>query len=148
MLFFSTPSLACVLVLFSTLTSFVLATGPRTLCVMTYDVAQGETCASIEQKNGVGQSLIESINPGVDCNNALTAGTSLCMKQYTPICTLNDTATSADCTPLTTKWNISASKFIQYNDNVNNCTDITTGDCYCVSIDGCYPGNTDPLCEQ
>ena len=60
-------------------------------------------------------------------DSSLTSGTSICLKQYTPLCTLNDTATTTECTPLTTKWNITTSNFVEYNEDVDDCNNITSG---------------------
>ncbi|KAH9964996.1 hypothetical protein BC827DRAFT_1153909 [Russula dissimulans] len=128
MLSFSTSTLVCALAaLCSGLTGFVLATGPRTVCVMRYNVTKGDTWASIEQEIGVNKSVLVSMNPSLDCNGPLTTGISICTRQYTPICTLNATATSADCSPLASKGNITTSNFVQYNDDVDSCGNITAG---------------------
>jgi len=58
----------------------------------------------------------------------LSAGDSMCTRQFTPNCTLNDTATAKTCNDLANKWNISATNFVLYNDNVDdNCANLTTG---------------------
>ncbi|KAI9448919.1 hypothetical protein F5148DRAFT_689899 [Russula earlei] len=146
MLSFLAATLVSALAFYSTL---VLAIGPRTQCVEKSVVPQDATCASIEQNIGINRSAIETMNPGVLCNTTLTVGNYLCTKQYTPICTLNETATTQKCDQLAAKWNITTSEFVQYNDDVDDaCDDLVPGNPYCVSIDGCYPGNTSPICNQ
>ncbi|KAF8470939.1 hypothetical protein DFH94DRAFT_205359 [Russula ochroleuca] len=147
MLSISTANLVSALALCSTLTGLVLATGPRTQCSETYNAPQGATCTSIGEQLGLNPSTIQSMNPGVNCND-LSAG-ALCLKQWTPVCTLNATATSQTCDGLAEKWDITQSDFVNYNDNVNDaCSNLVIGQPYCVSIEGCYPGNEDPTCQQ
>ncbi|KAH9985729.1 hypothetical protein BJV77DRAFT_951593 [Russula vinacea] len=142
MLSFSTANLVSALALCSTLTGLVLANGPRTQCTVTYNAPQGANCSAIGLQAGVNQSSIQSINPDVDCG-------TLCLQQYTPTCTLNATATSQVCGALAEDWNITSSDFVEYNDNVNaTCDNLVIGQPYCVSIDGCYPGNQTPFCQQ
>ncbi|KAI0246370.1 hypothetical protein BJV78DRAFT_1255408, partial [Lactifluus subvellereus] len=130
------------LTLCSILTGVVRADGPRTLCT-------GDTCTSIGQLVGANQSALESMNPGMKCNGALTPGDVMCTKWYTPACTLNQTATSTTCDVLATTWNITVDDFVEYNGQVNNdCNNLVIGNTYCVSIEGCYPGNKDAICEQ
>ncbi|KAI0274285.1 hypothetical protein BGY98DRAFT_920913, partial [Russula aff. rugulosa BPL654] len=89
----------------------------------------GANCSSIGQDAGVNQSTIQSLNPGIDCTGPLSAGGDpVCTRQYTPQCTLNATATNQSCSGLAATWNISASDFVQYNDNVNDtCGNLTVG---------------------
>ncbi|KAF8477975.1 hypothetical protein DFH94DRAFT_75096 [Russula ochroleuca] len=147
MLFISTANLVSALALCSTLTGLVLANGPRTQCSVTYNAPPGANCTSIGEQAGVNQSTIQSINPGTDCNDF--PGGTLCLKQWTPTCTLNATATNQTCDALADVWNITSSDFVEYNDNVNDtCSNLVIGQPYCVSIDGCYPGNDAPFCQQ
>lgn len=138
-----------VLALASSLAVVVQATGPRTRCIETYDMPQNETCDTLAAKLAANQTEILSMNPGINCNGTLPAGIVLCTRAYTPACTLNATATDTTCDGLASQWNITQATFVGYNDNVNlTCTDLVVGQPYCVSIDGCYPGNTDPICLQ
>ncbi|KAI9430882.1 hypothetical protein H4582DRAFT_1151783 [Lactarius indigo] len=171
----STTTFVSLLALASSLAVVVQATGPRTQCTETYNVPEGETCDTLGALLGANQTAILSMNPGVSCKSllcfvlfsrsrdlnwdvhlfpttgesTLPAGEVLCIKTWDPTCTLNATATDTTCDGLASKWNITQADFINYNDNVNsNCTDLVSGQPYCVSIDGCYPGNTDPICQQ
>ena len=111
------------------------------------------SCAAIEAGSDVNTSAIESMNPGVNCTslqnvsyNALTsaglprqhhlggdpstivAGSPLCTRQYTPVCTLNGTATSDTCDDLVTLYNMTVSDFVEYNDDVDDkCDDLVVG---------------------
>jgi len=148
MLLISTAKLVSVLTLCSTLTGLVLAVGPRTQCIETVRALQGDNCDSFAQQAGVDRSVITSLNPGANCD-ALQAGDELCTRAFLPLCTLNATATSTTCGGLANQWQITTSDFIEYNDNVNqDCSNLNVGQQYCVSIQGCYPGNTDPVCSQ
>ncbi|KAI0265705.1 hypothetical protein BC834DRAFT_970064 [Gloeopeniophorella convolvens] len=142
-------SLATLFVSALTLLSGVRALGPRTQCVETYRISNGDTCSSIGSWSGVTPSQIESLNPGMNCNSVLKANTYICMGSYTPVCTLNETATDTLCDALAAQWEITVDDFVQYNDNVdNNCDNLVVGQPYCVSITGCFPGNTDAFCDQ
>ena len=58
----------------------------------------------------------------------LSTGASVCMKQYTPACTLNATPTNQTCTGLAAKSNITTNAFVQYNDDVDDaCGNLTVG---------------------
>ncbi|KAH8979898.1 hypothetical protein EDB92DRAFT_1902297 [Lactarius akahatsu] len=145
----STAAFVSVLVLASSLAVIVQATGPRTLCTETYNVPEGATCDNLGAILGANQSAILTMNPGISCEGTLPAGEVLCTKTWDPTCTLNATATDTTCDGLASKWNITQADFINYNDNVNgDCTDLVSGQPYCVSISGCYPGNPDPVCQQ
>jgi hypothetical protein len=49
--------------------------------------------------------------------------------QYTPNCTLNDTATSQTCDGLAAKWNLTVTRFVEYNDDISDsCNDLVVGD--------------------
>jgi hypothetical protein len=49
--------------------------------------------------------------------------------QYTPNCTLNDTATSQTCDGLAAKWNLTVTRFVEYNDDIDDsCNDLVVGD--------------------
>ncbi|KAI0292382.1 hypothetical protein BC826DRAFT_438883 [Russula brevipes] len=149
MLFITSTTLISALALCSTLTSLVLATGPRTQCTVKYLIPDSATCDSIEQEAEVNRTVLENMNPGIKCDGTLTPGDHVCTMQYTPNCTLNDTATSQTCDELAAKWNLTVTRFVEYNDDINDsCNDLVVGDPYCVSIDGCYPGNTDEVCQQ
>jgi hypothetical protein len=58
-----------------------------------------------------------------------TNGThTLCIKQSTPTCAQNDTATGSTCDPLTSKWNITRKHFYRLNDDVNpSCNNLVLG---------------------
>jgi hypothetical protein len=61
-------------------------------------------------------------------NGTHTPGHSLCIKQSTPICAQNDTATGSTYDGLTSKWNITQRHFYRLNDDVNhNCTNLVPG---------------------
>jgi hypothetical protein len=63
----------------------------------------------------------------VPTGNDLSAG-SLCLRQWTPVCAINATATSQTCDSLAEKWNITPSIFVNYNDNVNDaCSNLVIG---------------------
>ncbi|KAH9973923.1 hypothetical protein BJV74DRAFT_731403, partial [Russula compacta] len=114
------------LALCSSLTSLVLATGPKTQCVGASWA--GATCNSIAQGVGMSQSQIASMNPGISCDGTLPTNSSICLKQYTPPCTLNATATDKTCDGLASKWNISVNDFAAYNDNVDQgCDNLVVG---------------------
>ncbi|KAH9992904.1 hypothetical protein BJV77DRAFT_1000571 [Russula vinacea] len=149
MLSMSTAYLVSALALCSTLTGLVLATGPRTQCSVKYTVQQGANCTSVGQDADVDPSTIQSMNPGINCND-LSAG-SLCLRQWTPVCAINATATSQTCDSLAEKWNITPSIFVNYNDNVNDaCSNLVIGQPYCVSINACdYKYSTEnSTCQQ
>ncbi|KAI0292840.1 hypothetical protein B0F90DRAFT_222249 [Multifurca ochricompacta] len=150
MLSFSTATHVFTLILCLTLSDIVRATGPRVLCVERYRISQGDTCASIAPQLGLNQSDVESMNPGVNCSSsALPSGKSLCTRAYTPVCTLNATATQTTCDELAATWEITVNSFVAFNDDVDDaCDDLVVGNTYCVSTDGCYPGHTDPICDQ
>lgn len=103
----------------------------------------------------------------------LPTNSSVCLRQYTPTCTLNATATDKTCDGLASKWSISVDDFVEYNDDVDQgCDNLVVGQpvrvhqrdirpgprwtdqCfvffvqYCVSIQGCYPTNTNDVCQQ
>lgn len=138
-----------VLALASSLAIFVQATGPRTQCTQTYTVPEGETCDTLGANVGANQTTIMAMNPGISCDGTLPSNKSLCIRSWQPTCTLNETATNTTCDDLASQWNITQPDFVNYNDNVNdNCTNLVVGQPYCVSIDGCYPGNTVAACQQ
>ncbi|KAN0139696.1 hypothetical protein V8E53_002358 [Lactarius tabidus] len=138
-----------VLAFASSLVVFVQATGPREQCTQTYTVQQGDTCDSLGANTGANQTAILTMNPGISCDGSLPSNKPLCIKSWQPICTLNETATNTTCDGLASQWNITQQDFVSYNDNVNsNCTNLVAGQPYCVSIDGCYPGNTAAICQQ
>ncbi|KAN0118397.1 hypothetical protein V8E52_005127 [Russula decolorans] len=147
MLFISTTNLLSVLALASTLTGLVLADGPRSQCIVKLNATDGANCTSIAQQADVNLTTIQSLNPGVNCSGPLSSNDTLCTRQYTPKCTLNETATNQTCDGLASTYNLSTTDFVNYNDNVNGtCGNLTVGQTYCVSIDGCIPGNTGGFC--
>lgn len=138
-----------VLALASSLVVFVQANGPRIQCTESYTVPEGETCDSLGASVGADQTAILTMNPGISCEGTLPSNEPLCIRGWQPICTLNETATNTTCDGLASQWNITQPDFVNYNDNVNdNCTNLVVGQPYCVSIDGCYPGNTAAVCQQ
>lgn len=109
----------------------------------------GSDCSSIGQQAGVNPSMIQSMNPSIDCtffrthsrrseayepslffvttgNGSLSAGDPVCTKQFTPNCTLNATATSQTCNGLANTSNITTNDFVNYNSDVG-CNNLTIG---------------------
>jgi hypothetical protein len=57
--------------------------------------------------------------------STIVVGSSICTRQYTPVCTLNVTATSDTCDDLATSYNITVTDFVEYNDDVDDkCDDL------------------------
>jgi hypothetical protein len=58
----------------------------------------------------------------------LPPGTDACLRKFTPVCTLNKTATNTTCDTMAVRWNITKEVFVSYNNDVNNnCTDLIIG---------------------
>ncbi|KAI0821517.1 hypothetical protein BC629DRAFT_1587771 [Irpex lacteus] len=130
-------------------TSLVQAWGPRVQCVETYRPKSTESCQDITAWSAVPVSTIEEYNPGITCNAPINQEV-VCLRQFTPVCTLNVTATETTCNYLLkpTTNVTSVAQFVQMNDNVDDkCDNLVIGEPYCVSEDGCEGHWGEGLCQ-
>ncbi|KAI0316302.1 hypothetical protein OF83DRAFT_1173016 [Amylostereum chailletii] len=132
-----------------TLAIQVQAKGPRTQCVETVNAKAGESCQSLSSTYYVPIATIEGCNPNLDCDNPFTTRTPVCLRQYTPPCTVDVPASETTCQSLIYQWKITQSQFVQMNDDVDDaCDNLVIGQQYCVSTDYCVANPSDPICNS
>ncbi|EKM57497.1 uncharacterized protein PHACADRAFT_206398 [Phanerochaete carnosa HHB-10118-sp] len=127
--------------------ALIMASGPSSECVEIYNSQPTDSCASIESWSGLTTEQLMALNPDLhDCGPPMDVH-EVCLDSYTPPCFLWVPANETTCDNLAVQWEISVALFVQYNDNVDDaCDDLIIGEEYCVSIDFCYPGQTNPCC--
>ncbi|KAF8263193.1 hypothetical protein EI94DRAFT_1807629 [Lactarius quietus] len=131
---FSTAAFLSVLALASPLSDVVRASGPQPQCAETLDTTNATTCNFVASQFNLTTDQILSMNPGLNCNGTLPAG-SICLKMFTPPCTKNATATSTSCDELAAQNSLTTTQFVAYNDDVNaDCTNLVVGQSYCVAV--------------
>ncbi|VDC03792.1 unnamed protein product [Peniophora sp. CBMAI 1063] len=122
-----------------------LAAGPRPTCNTDVKVATTDLCTDIAEKWGTNVTAIQTMNANATCSPSVGID-SVCVRQQTVACTLNETASSTTCDAFLTSYNLTEAQFIQLNNDVSDCDSLTVGSTYCVSNVYCFPGNTDELC--
>ncbi|KAJ7627281.1 hypothetical protein FB45DRAFT_795442, partial [Roridomyces roridus] len=112
-------------------------TNPPSGCSgQTYTVVSGDTCASIESKNGISDATLHSLNPSINsaCSN-LQVGQPLCVSGGTTSCTKSYTVVSGDtCVSVESKNGISDATLHSLNPSINSaCSNLQVGQNLCVS---------------
>ncbi|KAF8149608.1 hypothetical protein K438DRAFT_1503971, partial [Mycena galopus ATCC 62051] len=97
-------------------------------CAQTYTVVSGDTCSSIESKNGVSDAQLHALNPAINsgCTN-LQVGQTLCLVASTGVgagCTQTYTVVSGDtCAAIELKTGVSDAQLHALNPAINSgCT--------------------------
>ncbi|KAF8146810.1 hypothetical protein K438DRAFT_1513020, partial [Mycena galopus ATCC 62051] len=88
-------------------------------CGQTYTVVSGDTCSSIESKNGVSDAQLHALNPAINsgCTN-LSVGQTLCLSGG---CTQTYTVVSGDtCSTIELKTGVSDSQLHALNPSINS----------------------------
>ncbi|KAJ7642036.1 hypothetical protein FB45DRAFT_826290 [Roridomyces roridus] len=102
----------------------------------TYTVVSGDTCTSIESKNGISDATLHSLNPSINsaCSN-LQVGQQLCVSGGTTTCTKSYTVVSGDtCVSVESKNGISDATLHSLNPSINSaCSNLQVGQNLCVS---------------
>lgn len=129
--------------------ALIMASGPRSMCVEIYNAKPTDSCATIEAWSGLTTEQLMALNPDLhDCGPPMDVH-EVCMRSYTPTCTVWQPATETTCNDLAATWQITVDEFVQLNDDVDDaCDDLVVGQDYCVSDSYCYPGQTDPICYE
>ncbi|GJE85421.1 hypothetical protein PsYK624_015000 [Phanerochaete sordida] len=129
--------------------ALIVAKGPRSSCVEIYNAKPTDSCASITAWSGVTTDELMALNPDLhDCGPPMDVH-EVCLRSYTPTCVVWQPATETTCEGLAAAWQITPADFVALNDDVDDaCDDLVVGEQYCVSDTYCYPGQTDPICDQ
>ncbi|KAF7305678.1 hypothetical protein HMN09_00821500 [Mycena chlorophos] len=105
-------------------------------CGTTYTVVGGDTCFEIENKEGISDSTLHSLNPSInsDCTN-LEVGEVLCIALT---CGNKYTVQSGDsCSEIETKENITDATLRALNPSINSdCTNLQIGEVLCLGTVG------------
>ncbi|KAJ7627354.1 glycoside hydrolase superfamily [Roridomyces roridus] len=111
----------------------VEATTSTGTCTETYTVVSGDSCSSIESKEGVSDAQLHTLNPTINsaCTN-LSVGQTLCLAQSS--CSQMYTVVSGDtCGAIESKFGISDATLRSLNPSINSgCTNLSVGQQLCV----------------
>lgn len=119
-------------------------------CAHIYTVQSGDSCFAITQSQGISQSDLETLNPflGDDC--ALSVGENLCLQAGSDgppsniasgsltTCSAYHTVVSGDsCVAMESTYNLAARDLYAWNPEINtDCTNIAVDEAYCVAGGG------------
>jgi len=105
----------------------------RPQCVEQWKVAPTDTCNYIAEFAGMPITQVEQIN-NFSCSK-MPVGTYICIRQYVPICTLNQTVLSTDtCGSIANENQITISDIVELNAQVDTaCDNLVAGEQLCVS---------------